>query len=236
MVFDSANGCTVLFGGQANGNAFLADTWLYEDQKWRKRWFWFWNRPSPRCGHSMAFDEALGKTVLFGGISPMDRPLGDTWTFDGSRWEKWKGNGPPARRYASFAYHPTLKGCVLHGGAVDDNGREKFGDTWLFRDGQWSRMSELFDTTERDDHGLGYHESAGMMVMLEGLSRPREVLGLGKNGWREIEVDPMHPRLQCSPLTYVPQFNGLVMHGGETGHGGDQFDQTFVLKLAGNVE
>jgi hypothetical protein len=236
MVFDAFNGCSVLFGGQDNGNAFLADTWLYEDQKWKKRAFWFWSHPSPRCGHAMAFDEALGQTVLFGGISPLDRPLGDTWTFDGSRWRKWKGKGPPARRYAALAYHPVLKGCVLHGGAVDDNGHEVFGDTWLFRDGQWSPMSDAFDTTKRDDHGLGYHEVAGVMVMLEGLSRPREVLGLGKTGWHEVELERMHPRLQCSPLAYTAHLNGLIMHGGEVSHGGDQFDDTLILRLADNAQ
>jgi hypothetical protein len=135
-----------------------------------------------------------------------------------------------------MSYHPELKGCVLHGGAVDDNGNERFGDTWLFRDNRWSRMPELFDTPERDDHGLGYHASAGVMVMLEGLTKPRDVFGLGKAGWHKIDVDPMLPRLQCSQLTYAPPLAGLVMHGGETQHGGDQFDQTFVLRLAGNTK
>ncbi len=240
MVFDSERGCSVLFGGQTRGIGtwpFLDDTWLYEDHCWTKQSGWFWKSPSARCGHAMAFDEESGRTVLFGGISPQGNPLGDTWTFDGRVWSRVKCEGPPARRYAAFAYHPVLKGCVLHGGAVDDEGHFKFGDTWLFREGQWSALSDDFDTDLRDDHGMAFHYAAGRMVMLDGLLRDsngtikREVLVMTKFGWKTVDVDPLHPRHQCSPLAYDTVLGGLVMHGGEARHGGPQFDETLLLRL-----
>ncbi len=241
MVFDSERGFTVLFGGQTQdrtGWPMLNDTWTWQDGSW---WLqphrgWFWKSPAHRCGHAMAFDEELGATVLFGGINVHDQPLGDTWIYDGATWSQVKGEGPPARRYASFAFHPELKGCLLHGGAVDDNGRQKFGDTWLFRDSKWTSMGENFDTDARDDHAMAFDHSSGRMLMLEGLLRDhqgsvkREVLMLSSGGWRTIKVNPLHPRLQCSPLAYAPKLGGLVMYGGETGHGGDQFEETLVLR------
>lgn len=231
MAYDAVRGHCILFGGQGNSLEFFRDTWILESGQWRQLRSWFWSGPSARCGHAMTFDANAGVVVLFGGINCFDRPLGDTWTFDGSSWKKAKGPGPSKRRYAAFAYHPGLKGCVLHGGAYDDAGQEKYGDTWLFRDGEWNELSENFETTERDDHGLAYLPHAKSMIMLEGLSRPRQPLAFSKTGWAPIVIEPMHPRLQCSPLAYDPTLQGLIMHGGETHHGGGQFAETLVLQV-----
>jgi hypothetical protein len=242
MVYDSRRGQSVLFGGQGSTNEFLRDTWTYADRSWQqwrtgedRRW-WQWRTasggPSARCGHSMAFDESAGVTVLFGGIDPSDRPLGDTWLFDGNSWWRVPGPAPSARRYAAFAFDPDLKGCLLHGGAEDDRGRRTFGDAWLFRDQVWTRLGAGFETNPRDDHGLAYHRGAQRLVMLEGLAGTRGILVREASGWRTVEASPLHPRHQCSPLAWDEGLGGLVMHGGEVSHGGPQFDTTLVLQLS----
>jgi hypothetical protein len=179
----------------------------------------------------MAFDEQSGTVVLFGGIDRDDYSLNDTWQFDGDSWQKIKGRGPSPRRYAALAYDPQLKGCLLHGGSEDDAGTRKFGDAWLFRNGAWARLPEIFDTDKRDDHGLAYHRSANTLVMLEGVSGARGVLARGPNGWYKINADPLHPRHQCSPLAWSDELSGLVFHGGEEYHMGPQFDTTWLLRL-----
>lgn len=90
MVHDEARGISVLFGGQDLTGEMLGDTWIYAGRRWRSRRSWWRRSPSPRCGHAMAYDEARRRTVLFGGIDPQDRPLGDTWVFDGS-WHEIAG-------------------------------------------------------------------------------------------------------------------------------------------------
>jgi hypothetical protein len=231
MVYDKRRAFSVLFGGQGQWGTFFGDTWLYEDRHWSRRRYW-WNRPSPRCGHAMAFDEEAGMTILFGGIDPYDKPLGDTWLFNGDSWRRLRRRGPPARRYAAFAYSPDLHGCVLHGGAVDDLGRKKFGDTWLFRGDAWEGLPDEFETDARDDHGLAYHRAAGALVMLEGVSGARGILQLSSTGWEPVYAAPLHPRHQCSPLAWDDGLNGLVLHGGEAHHGGAQFDTTWVLRVS----
>ncbi len=230
MVFDSRRGCSVLFGGQGADHAFLNDTWTYASRGWSRRKWWWKPSPSPRCGHSMAFDEERGETVLFGGIDPRDNPLGDTWVFNGS-WRQVMAPGPPPRRYAAFAYTPGLKGCLLHGGSVDDAGQKGYGNAWLFREGTWTRLPEGFATDVRDDHGLGFHHKAGTLVMLEGVGGARGLLTLSADGWQPAEVSPLHPRHQCSPLVWDDALDGLVRHGGEAHHRGPQFDATCVLRL-----
>lgn len=231
MVYDAVRGGCLLFGGQGSLGQMFDDTWYYSRQCWRRwRGRWFASGPAPRCGHALAFDEEAGVTVLFGGIAKGDVSLGDTWMFDGARWQGVSGPGPDARRYAAFAYDPVLSGCVLHGGSEDDQGRRQFGDTWLFRAGVWSRLPGGFDTDCRDDHGLAYHHAAERLVMLDGLGGRRGILVREPNAWRPATVTPLHPRHQCAPLVWDTSLNGLVLHGGEARHGGPQMDATLVLR------
>ncbi|WP_422929332.1 Kelch repeat-containing protein [Singulisphaera sp. PoT] len=232
MVFDEERGVTVLFGGQSQFMWMLGDTWTFANGSWQRLRLSWWRRPGPRCGHAMAFDKTTRQVVLFGGIGTWKGTLGDTWTFDGSCWTRIRGEHPPARRYASFAYDPRLQGCILHGGAVDDRGAQKFGDTWLFRDGNWEPFPETFDTDTRDDHGLAFHRSAKTMVMLEGIGAPRGLLVASPSGWERARCAPLHPQHQCSPLAWDDSLNGLVLHGGERYHAGPQFDATMVLRIA----
>jgi hypothetical protein len=148
----------------------------------------------------LAFDESAATVVLFGGIGRFDRPLGDTWLFDGSTWQPVAGPGPPAPRYAALAYDPLLKGCVLHGGAHDDLGRRTYGDAWLFTEKSWHPLGSDFDTDPRDDHGLAYHRLARRLVMLEGVGGARGILVREREGWHPAHVQSLHPRHQCSPL------------------------------------
>jgi hypothetical protein len=233
MAYDSVHRNSVLFGGQDTGGNFLKDTWTYAEGHWQKwRGGWWAPRPLARCGHCLAFDETTARVVLFGGIGRFDRSLGDTWLFDGNSWQPLAGPAPPARRYAAFAYDPLLRGCVLHGGAEDDHGHRTFGDTWLFTENAWKWLGPNFDTDPRDDHGMAYHRTARRLVMLEGVAGARGILVQEANGWRPVNVQALHPRHQCSPLAWDESVGGLVLHGGETHHGGSQFSATLALKVA----
>ena len=234
MVFDPIRSCHVLFGGQGDEGGprgMYGDTWIYHDGRWTSWRRWFAVQPSPRCGHAMAFDETAGVTVLFGGITPRDAPLGDTWLFNGSSWKQVEGEGPPPRRYAALGYDPQLHGCVLHGGSQDDNGIVGFGDAWLFRENRWQRLAALA-TSRNDDHSLLYDRAAKTLVMFGGLQLPRAVLLRVSDGWHKCLLDPALPRHQCSPVVWSDDLDGLIMHGGETGHRGSQFDATWLLQFA----
>jgi hypothetical protein len=228
MVFDERRGFSVLFGGQANSNNLLDATWVYDNRRWQKRRRWLTRRPAPRCGHAMAFDPEAGVTVLFGGLDLYDKSLGDTWLFDGDRWRQARGPSPPARRYAALAYDPQSQGCILHGGAKDDMGRVRFGDTWLFRDGAWTRLSEDHETYARDDHALAYHAAAKRLLMVGGLGIGSEIRCLSAVGWDTVNVEAPMPEHQCAPLAWDPKQNALILHGGEVA-GGAQLDTTWVL-------
>ncbi|MCC6357706.1 MAG: hypothetical protein IT450_03100 [Phycisphaerales bacterium] len=76
MVFDTARGVTVLFGGRDNTRNY-GDTWEWDGATWTRR---ATTGPLPRNNPLMAFDESRGVTVLHGGVR------GDTWEWDGIEW------------------------------------------------------------------------------------------------------------------------------------------------------
>jgi hypothetical protein len=184
----------------------------------------------------LAFDEESGFVVLFGGSARIDQSLGDTWIFNGTSWKEVFGPGPPARRYAAFAFDPDLKGCVLHGGSEDDFGKRGFADTWLFRDLKWTRWAHTLNTTVRDDHSLAYHRTAKRLVMFGGLSGKQCVLVRQEKGWQEVEALNLPPRYQCSPLAWDEKLDGLVFYGGEVKHGGPQFQITWILRTVAALD
>ena len=226
MVSDSQRGYAVMFGGQRDDLAMLGDTWTFTNRQWRQAA----GGPTPRCAHVMAFDEEAGVAVVFGGVSKSQRPLGDTWVFDGSRWQQIMGPAPPRREYAALAYDPKLKGCILHGGAFNDDSATRFGDAWLFRDNTWTPLPE-FDTEPRDDHAIPYRRSAKSLVMTEGLSGVNGMLVRQNMGWEPARVGLAPPHHQCSALAWDEGLNGLVMHGGELTPSGPATDATRVLRF-----
>ncbi len=67
VVYDSARGVTVLFGGWhwvPSHLEDLGDTWEWDGNTWTQR---ATDGPSPRHDHAMAYDSARGVTVLYGG-------------------------------------------------------------------------------------------------------------------------------------------------------------------------
>ena len=93
--------------------------------------------PPARIAPGMVYDSKRGRTVLYGG-GGANSALGDTWTFDGSRWEELRTVGPPARISPAMAYDPTRDVIVLFGGRrgwPDD-----LADTWLFDGTAWKEV------------------------------------------------------------------------------------------------
>src|SRR4051794_3412209 len=60
--------------------------------------------PKPRIGHSMVFDAAQKKVVLFGGDSLIGGLWNDTWEWDGEDWTQTADIGPRPRAYHAMAY------------------------------------------------------------------------------------------------------------------------------------
>lgn len=143
LVFDSARGRTVCFGGiahQENPASAFGDTWEWDGQDWTQVAD---TGPVARYFHAMAYDSDRGRAVLFGGQTG-NQFDGDTWEWDGVDWTQISDAGPSARDACTATYDSSRKRLVLFGGESVDSAGEivVMGDTWEFSAGIWTKVAD----------------------------------------------------------------------------------------------
>lgn len=83
---------------------------------------------------ALAYDEARGRLVFYGGQDPEElTPLATTWEHDGQQWERILSSGPGPLVQHAMAYDPARQTIVLYGGF---GGGSSCFDTWEY-DGAW---------------------------------------------------------------------------------------------------
>ncbi len=132
----------VLYGGMAcpgyTSCGPQGDTWTW-DGSW-------WTRvqpalsPPPLHAAAMTYDAAREELVLFGGQTCVDTDCSlssETWTFDGTTWEKQAPLvSPPASSASAMAYDPGSARVVLSGGCAQDRCPGLVG-TWTWDGTTW---------------------------------------------------------------------------------------------------
>src|SRR5215471_8330950 len=99
--------------------------------------------PSARFGHTMAYDSGRSRTVLFGGSSLIDGPLGsidDTWEWDGEFWTQMADIGPAARQDHALCFDTIRQTALLFGGQSGQN--KPLGDTWSWDGEDWTHRGD----------------------------------------------------------------------------------------------
>ncbi|MCI4363099.1 MAG: PKD domain-containing protein [Thermoplasmata archaeon] len=143
MVYDSALGGVVLFGGYDNrnptGGTLLNDLWLYKAGAWSM--ISASNPPPVRTWAPIAYAPGLGEIVVFGGMNAAGQCLGDTWMFANGSWTNAAsvGSGPPGPLCAnSLLYDPDL-GHILLTGGFGFVGSTQVNNTasWTFNGSSW---------------------------------------------------------------------------------------------------
>ncbi|MBP6742532.1 MAG: hypothetical protein KA244_06775, partial [Deltaproteobacteria bacterium] len=93
-----------------------------------------------RAYFPMVFDEARGVVVLFGGETPGQDPLADTWEWSGTVWQrKFPVASPPGRVGASMVYDAVRKVTLLFGGVNGTQGL--ISDVWAWDGTTWKQLS-----------------------------------------------------------------------------------------------
>ena len=140
MAYDSKRGRVVLFGGASappgpnQPQTFLADTWLWDGERWQKAAD---SGPPGRYAHGMVFDERAGVVLLYSGAAAhRNAPLSDMWQWDGERWTEIRLTGPtPGYRYQPvMVYDRARARTVLYGGMADAH------DTWEWDGHGWQQI------------------------------------------------------------------------------------------------
>ncbi|MBK8099451.1 MAG: hypothetical protein IPK26_20270 [Planctomycetes bacterium] len=132
----------VAFGGRSPTFYVDAnDTWEWDGSNWAR--VMTPTSPPPRHAHGLAFDEARGRMVLFGGLD-LDGARGDTWEYDGTNWTPVvTAQSPPARDCAVFVHDAGRRVSVLHAGRDSGPPQFLFDDTWEYDGANWRQIVTL---------------------------------------------------------------------------------------------
>jgi N-acetylneuraminic acid mutarotase len=225
MVFDSANGIHIMFGGMvSDGPRPDNSTWTYNRllDRWVERFPVA--SPSHRMGHAMAFDSRDGVTVLFGGSGG----LNDTWIYNLTRdvWtEKYPAVAPPFRQFHSMVYDPGSGLIVLFGGLASSAYTIGLGDTWVYdlTNNTWTNRTGTIGPSPRYGQSMCYDPSIGLIVLFGGAAAVNGefyedtwTYDTASNTW--VERNPsIHPHSRAgAPMTADVTSGNLLLFGGDT--------------------
>jgi hypothetical protein len=166
----------------------------------------------------MAFDEARGVCVLFGGI--WDLPKNDTWVWDGHVWTIMSNTGPAARSGHSMVYDTNSNRVILFGGSTHASGSLTFlNDTWAWDGSRWTLLAPGGSgaPAPRDDFALAY-DSARNRIVLFGGNTGTGTLGdtweFDGTVWSEVETRNSPAARSEHTMAFDPVRGVTVMYGG----------------------
>ncbi len=176
MVYDPGRDRIVLFGGytgRSNSNVLieLNDTWEWDGRVWTFRRPV--QSPSPRFGHSMAYDYKRKSIILFGGTEwpPPNQtmsPFLDTWEWDGHNWTRlFATSGPRAGQFPSMESDPTRGEILLFGGLSQVTGGYSSA-TWIWDGTRWTQRFPLTIPRPRGIAAMAVDPSTGRITMAGG--------------------------------------------------------------------
>jgi hypothetical protein len=88
----------------------------------------------------MAYDEARGVSVLYGGADCTQQscgiPLSDTWEWNGTTWTALAAQGLSARAGHETVYNATLRQTFVYGGFTE---RGPVTELWSFDGARWTK-------------------------------------------------------------------------------------------------
>lgn len=149
-------------GGVDLDHVDLNDTWEFDGQTWRQRTDI--GSPPGRYAAQMAYDEARGVMVWFGGSGYTN----DTWEYDGMAWREAHPPTPrpPGRTGHSMAYDPLRKRVVMAFGANDS--LPAMSDTWEYDGIRWVKAPIQSDLTPRAGAAMAFEPLRGKIYTFGG--------------------------------------------------------------------
>lgn len=125
--------------------------------------------PAEREGHAMVFDNTSKQTLLFGGLSNEYISeivfYDDTWTWNGTMWNRMAVSGPSGRAYHTMARDSARGKIVLFGG-LDEN-FESLTDTWEWNGMSWTQAATV-GPSPGDNYTMAYDGERGQIVLFGG--------------------------------------------------------------------
>jgi hypothetical protein len=156
----------------------------------------------------MAWDQANSRALLFGGIDAGQKFLGDTWGWNGSRWEQIADFGPSPRAatgMTSMGAQITLFGGVFVSG--DPAVTHALGDTWEFDGSRWLQRQDI-GPSARSNHSMVFDSARNRVVLFGGAAVVPAGSGALGDTWEHAEdaapTQPPATTISVSSLQLSP--------------------------------
>lgn len=214
-----------------------SDTFEWDGAAWKK-FDSLKPLPTARSFSSMTYDRTLKKTVLFGGFDGANY-RDETWTWDGTSWNRIKSNPASSRALASMWWDPILKKTVVYGGIgrlTSQDRITRYDDMWTFDGSGWTQLKPQSGTPGMRYGALtGVDPRSGHTILFGGLrvdtvaavppsTTPGQVQVYANDtwewdgsAWAKRTTDGNPPARENGGLAYDPTLNVMVMYGGYAG-------------------
>jgi hypothetical protein len=183
--------------------------------------------PEFRFLYGLAYDEARGVTVMFGGQDP--DPNGrifynDTWEWDGTVWTKLvPPSPPPPRDQVTMVYDPVRREVVMFGGYPDPF-QAWLDETWVWDGNEWRQRSPQL-TPPADQYQAVFDRRRGRVVAYGELGDVWEWDG---TEWHRPTPTQDRPRTVGHHMAYdVARGRTIVFGGSDNVGSGGVLDQTW---------
>ena len=172
--------------------------------------------PSAREGASMAFDDATGQMLLFGGENGSN--LADTWVWDGDNWSQLSPTtSPSVRSLASMAYDPVTEQMILFGGY--NGGGSGLSDTWAWDGTNWSLLSPTTSPPSRFGASMAFDSASDQLLLFGGFDGSYFGDTWAWDGTTWSEVSSSGPTARYAPsMAYDPVSGQLLLGGLNSGN------------------
>jgi hypothetical protein len=192
MVYDTARGRTVLFGGgtSAPGRPYQwsGETWEWAESAWTQV---AESGPGARHLTGMAYDTKRKHVLLFGGQEGQKAPdaprpfLSDTWLWNGDSWRKIAEGGPPPRYGHAMAFDTRAGMALLYGGNTEDVQHQ---DMWRWDGERWSQVTLTGPTPgPRYGSAMAYDAARDRTVLYGGRRGDTSTWEWDGTRWTEIK-------------------------------------------------
>jgi cysteine-rich repeat protein len=216
--YDATRGLTMIYE-RTNG------TWAWDGQVYRRAAA---SNPmtSPNVEDaSLAFDEACGDLLLYGGYNPSTGTVVDeTWRFDGARWHEIETAGPPARFQHAMVYDPVRNATIVFGGQTR-TGVDfiSVGDTWQLAGPcnarVWTELS-VTGPSARFGSPIAFDRERGVAVLFGGDAgdNVNDIWEWNGSAWEQrtpASADVPAAR-HATAIGFDPRLRRVVLAGGRT--------------------
>jgi hypothetical protein len=173
MCYDTVRQEVLLYGGAGFPSGTYEDLWAWDGVEW--------SMYTPAVGpptshdHVMAFDEARGVAVVYGGYcggTCSTFTVDETWEWDGTSWtQKFSAVTPGTACSAgitrsAMAYDTREEVCILFGGVMGYCGYSN--ETWQWDGNEWIQLFPVHSPPNRAEHSMCYDRDRGVVVLFGG--------------------------------------------------------------------